>query len=514
MPKGNIALKHYSYISLFGVNSLDEFKYSIFENSVKSSDIGLEPSLETMRSNTTAVAKRLGMKSLGFIQQMPWFKNHIGGLGPVWFLSVKKTVICVDDIERRGDNLSIRDVLGLVSNLKEHKGCKIVLILNDEALERDKKDFDIYLEKVVDTSFKFAPSAQECARIALATDTKTNKLLAENCVTLGISNIRLIKKVERAVHRMQTMLKAFDEEVLKRVLRSLVLFGWSVYEPSRAPSLDYLKRRKPDLFGRNKNETIPANEAAWNALLDAYGFAMMDEFDQILLDGIRNGFFDPSLVEKHALELNNQIMAAKADSSVENGWRMFHDSFADNQEQVLEAVYQSSVNNIQHVTLLNLDGTVWLLKELGRADQAAEIIKRYIDSRGENRSSFDLDHFPFKEKISDPDVIQALNDKFATFKYEAEPAIILQSMVDTQGWNSEQINTLSTSSVDEYYNIFKRSQGQALRKIIDACLQFDRISNASPPMKEISKRAKEALKRISQESPINALRARKYGVNL
>src|ERR1700739_1746213 len=44
-----IALKRYSYVSLFGVNSLEEFKYSIFENSVKSSEIGTEPSLDTLQ---------------------------------------------------------------------------------------------------------------------------------------------------------------------------------------------------------------------------------------------------------------------------------------------------------------------------------------------------------------------------------------------------------------------------------------------------------------------------------
>lgn len=52
----NIALKRYSYVSLFGVNSLDELKYAIFENSVKSSDVGVELTLKTLRSNTTAAA--------------------------------------------------------------------------------------------------------------------------------------------------------------------------------------------------------------------------------------------------------------------------------------------------------------------------------------------------------------------------------------------------------------------------------------------------------------------------
>jgi hypothetical protein len=98
----SIALKRYSYISLFGVNLLDEFKYSVFENSVNCSDVGVEPSLETLQKNTAAAAERFGRKSLWFLQQIPLIKNYVGGLGPVWFLSVRDTIICVDDIQRRG----------------------------------------------------------------------------------------------------------------------------------------------------------------------------------------------------------------------------------------------------------------------------------------------------------------------------------------------------------------------------------------------------------------------------
>lgn len=241
--EGKIAAKRYSYVSLFGVDSLDELKYSIFENSVKSTEIGVEPSLETLRSNTAAAAERLGRKSLWFIQQNPFVKNYVGGLGPMWFLSIKETIICVDDIERRGKNLPAGEVLGLVSTLKEQKQCKVALILNEDALENDVEEFRKYREKVVDISLKFEPSPEECARIALAGDTKAVKLLAENCVMFGISNIRLIKRLERIVRGIEILLAEFDEQVLRQAVQSLTLLTWSVYEPGTAPSLDYLLKR-------------------------------------------------------------------------------------------------------------------------------------------------------------------------------------------------------------------------------------------------------------------------------
>lgn len=508
-----IALQRYSYISLFGVNSLDEFKYAIFENTIQSSEVGVEPSLKTLQTNTIAAMEGLGRKFVWFLQQLPWVRNHIGGLGPVWFLSVKNTIVCVDDIERRGKGLSVRDIMGLVSNLREHKGCKVLLILNDEALDEDKKDFDTYYEKVVDTSLKFAPTPQEAAGIALATETQTGMFLAKCCITLGISNIRLVKKIERSVSKIEPMLKAFDQQVLRNAMQSLTLFSWSVYEPRKAPSLEYLRKRTPaELYAANKNENIPENEASWNALLEAYGFTHTDEFDLMLLQGVCDGFFDPSLVQKHASELNDQIQAGALDNSFKQSWRLFHDSFADNQEVVLDAIYESFLKNVKNISSLDLNATVTLLKDLGRRDQAAEVIQLYVTIHADDRKVFDLENYPFTEKINDSDVIETFKEKFASYADERNPADILLSIA--HGWSTDDIKFLSRLSADEYYAIFKKREADDLHKIISGCLQFDRIDGASTPMREIAKRAKEALTRIGQESPINARRVMKYGIKV
>jgi hypothetical protein len=311
----SIALTRYSYVSLFGANSIDEFKYSVFENSVNAVDIGVEPSLETLQTNTLGAAQRFGRKSLWFLQQIPLVKNYVGGLGPVWFLSVRNAIICIDDIERRGSGLTVRDIMGLASNLKEHKGCKIVFILNDEALEADKKDFDTYYEKVVDSTLKFAPSPAECVAIALPGESEREKLLAKASVALGISNIRVIKKIERAVRRLEPLVEDYDSGVLQQAIHSMALFGWSLYEPGKAPSIDYVEKRNAAQYLIHDKKDIPDREAAWNALLDAYQFTNVDEFDLVLLSGIRDGYFDGNAVGERGADLDKKIRARKRDNS-------------------------------------------------------------------------------------------------------------------------------------------------------------------------------------------------------
>ena len=508
-----IGLKRYSYVSLFGVNSLDELKYSIFENSVDSTEIGIEPNLETLRSNTTAAAKRLGKKSVWFLEQLPIIKQYVGGLGPAWFLLVRNTIVCLDDIERHGKNLNVRDVLGLVSNLKEQRGCKTCLILNDEAME-EIREFRTYFEKVVDTALKFEPSAAESADIALQGATESLKILAGSCVALGISNIRLIKRIERLVQAIEPILKEFDEVVLKQTVQSLALLTWSMYEPNTAPSLDYLQKiRGADPFGIDKKKDVPPKEAAWNALLDSYGFSHMDELDLVLLDGVQKVFFDPSLVQKHARELDQQVKVSKLDNSFTEAWRKYHDSFDDNQEDVLDAMYQSFFRGVRYITPLNMSSTVGLFKVLGRSDQAAQMLKHYVESRADEHELFNIRNYPFAGDITDPDVISAFNEKYDSFKKDqTDPRAILFSIADTNSWNPEDITLLAAVPVDTYRRMLKGSKGHDLRKIIKACLQFDSIMNATPEMKEISKRTKNALQLIGQESAINARRVKVYGV--
>lgn len=76
----------------------------------------------------------------------------------------KKIIVCFDNIERRSDNLPLKEILGLVNLLKEEKECNVVMILNDDELKKqdsnsdnkkeDKQDakdwYQEYKEKVID----------------------------------------------------------------------------------------------------------------------------------------------------------------------------------------------------------------------------------------------------------------------------------------------------------------------------------------------------------------------------
>jgi hypothetical protein len=168
------------------------------------------------------------------------------------------------------------------------------------------------------------------------------------------------------------------------------------------------------------------------------------------------------------------------------------------------------MQNILYITPINLSGTVTLFKELGRSDQAKEMLDHYMVTRDEPRAFFDLEDDAFGSHVTDPDVRNAFKRKFDSLQEQRNIKSMLLSL--EEGWNDETLNALSTLPVEEYRKVLQLSEGSELRKILSGALQFDRIGNATAPMREISTRARKALRLIGEESAINRRRVQRFGI--
>ncbi len=133
---GILAKQEYAYVSLFGLNSLDELRYAIFENTVPAAKALTGPTPETFTDRV-----KEGLKHRR--KAASWFAPVLSaaGLGELGnavarsaFLLVRNQLICIDDMERVGDGLRPKDVLGMISFLREQRNCRVAILLNDEAM--------------------------------------------------------------------------------------------------------------------------------------------------------------------------------------------------------------------------------------------------------------------------------------------------------------------------------------------------------------------------------------------
>ena len=514
--KGRFSADRYAYVSLFGLGNLEELKAAIFQNTIRRSDIGRSADLETLDEMVRA-APGLWRKAGTLGRLFPGADKYLSTFEKVGFFWVKNQVICIDDLERRSKSLDVRDVLGLISHLKEQRGCKVVLLLNDERMQgEDGEEFEANLEKVADVTLRFEPTPAEAAAIGVDSSTTFGDKLRSNCEALGIVNIRTIKKIERLASRLLEELEGFDERVFHQALHTLTLLCFAKLQPGDAPTLDFIEGMNhfdaafAELAG---GEGPPPQHAQWQALLSSYEFSMMDELDTAVLGAVRQGHFDPDALREQAAGLQKRLKAADQDQSYQQAWDSYHGSFDDNADEVANALAEAVQKTPSAISPMNLSSTIGLLKELGRIDEIPELIAGYVLSRVDEKKDFwDLSRSAFGGEVRDPDVREAFAAKLATFNEGRDAAQVLMEIGHKRGWNPDEVTFLATLLPDDFFGIFKRLRGAELRRAIAGALMFRDIGNADEAMAIVTGNAVSALQRIGQESQINRRRVEQRGV--
>jgi len=208
LARTGLSTKRYAYVSLFGVNSLNDLKFLIFQQSVPNDLVDTAPTVSSFKENASGFTESFGRKWFRFFEKLPIVKGFGTEIHSLTFLSISNTLICIDDVERKGNDLSIKEILGVVSQLKEDKQCKVVILMNQSGLdEADKSYFKKYREKVVDEELAFRPTVQECVSIGLDESDDLDTRLAPLVLKLGITNIRILFRIKRLVRIVSAYLE-------------------------------------------------------------------------------------------------------------------------------------------------------------------------------------------------------------------------------------------------------------------------------------------------------------------
>jgi KAP family P-loop domain len=302
-----LSITRYSYVSLFGLNSLDDVKSALFENME-----WLDQDATSFAQQGKAGAKALAARAKKLSElagTLPWVGQALTKARSLYFSLIQNQIVCIDDLERRSKNLDLKDVLGLISFLREQRGCKVAIILNAEKLGDKKDDFDTLMEKVIEEKVIVAPTATESAAIALEgkNDALTSKINA-NSETLGIRNIRVIKQIERLVRRIDGLLIEFPQPIRDQAAHSVTLFGWSKYDGENSIKIEFLKVSSLErhLARRGENAPQPQEEASWESLLEKYKFGRSDDFDLSLMKYVDTMILDIDEIKSEARKLQEQ----------------------------------------------------------------------------------------------------------------------------------------------------------------------------------------------------------------
>ncbi|MFL9841169.1 hypothetical protein ABS767_09360 [Sphingomonas sp. ST-64] len=515
---GQLAMPGYSYVSLFGLNSLDDLRFAVFENTVDHEHAIAGADADTFQTLLTR-GIATGRKARPILEiVLPFFKGQ-GVAGAIYrsaFLLVRNQLVCLDDLERAGPGLAIRDVLGLSSFLKEERGCKVVLLLNDERLGGEAAEFADQIEKVADLTLLFAPTAAEAAAIALREDDELSRLLRVRSVSLGITNIRVIVKTARLARRLAELLDGRDVSVVDQAVTTLVLASWSVQQPSAAPPLSFVREYNSVAYLMRLQDRQPdADEQRWQEAIGDYPFAHADDLDRVVIEGAAAGYFHEELLAAAAAEAQERHRHNQRGGEFSRVWQdMYHGSLVTGDDDFLDALRDAGTAEAQWISPLNINSAIRLLRENNRGSEADTLVRHYVAAHDRERPEFfDIGshHFTRDDQLDDG-LRDAFAERAARHLDAREPMDVLRALGTRRGWDRADILVMARCSEDDFERMFESLTGEVMKPAIQTLLQMGR--SGEQVSAGITEAATAALRRIAAKSPLRARRIAALGISL
>lgn len=508
------SVRKYSYVSMFGLSTLDDVKSAIFHAATTWD-------FEQRGWYQKAIDPRwwwFAIKRAGSWCAGTFSVSYIGNLSRAYsslaFASVRDRLICLDDIERRGGDLRLLDVMGLVSSLKEQKGCKIVVILNENALsEDDAKVWRANAEKVFLRELRYQPEAGDCVELVFR-DTMTDRLefwCSRHLVELGISNIRIIERVRYFADWIRETVKGvrIREATHQRLAKALVMLVYArTGEGEGAPSFDYFcGRRMADLvFLSKEKDTRTPEQMSWDGLLSSYGFFLDDELDEVLRLLVANGYGDAERLRMAVQATNLSDEEQRRYDAYFAAWETYHGTLSDNREEVVEQFRTTFFAAVNQISVNNLDATVGLLREIGEASLADEMIEAWVKAHEENAIAvFDPRVIHQLGRLRDSALVQRVQQAYEEKRRLPEVEDALSHIGEHSSWNPEHIQAIAYADNDDLVQVLRGKDPGHLLRGVKACLDLSGgLSGA--PYEKASHNLKRALAQIAKESELCYIR--------
>ena len=520
-------LTRYSYVSLFGLNSLDELKQAIFESNEEllvqqetiAEGAGIAGKTKRFFSRNTPKVKKTGALLANSTDiSGGWISGSLGNAYRAFsFFRVRDMLVCLDDIERRGDGLRLLDVLGLISLLWEQRGCRVLIIMNNKSFSPDDEQvWEKNKEKVFQSEITFSPSTEECVEIIFrgAQQSMLRSEAKRSLIDLKVTNIRIVERVRSFVEQIEVVTRklAVSKETQATIARCLVL---AVYCHSGrgegAPPLDYAIKYNAlnAMFSSKEKQEKSEEQQFWDEELRSYRFDIADDIDREVVRAVRRGYLDNSSLVSAIEAADASVDSRNLKDNYSNAWRMWHDWFSDNRDSVVNAFRESFPAAAGEISSINADGTIRLMREIGENTLADEFVRVWIDARRSDRieelSIKSLNHF---EKITDEALIQGAASAYLHEKILLPLSQAMSRLGKHEGHSHEVAEAIASIDANELFDYLISNPGEETQAAISACLNLGG-DHRNKNYHLAANKAKEAIRLIAAISPFNDLRMRK-----
>ncbi len=529
ISENNLQQIAYSYISLFGKSSLSEVKNSLFHSATPiSTDSEIEKSFDEEFTKTSKLldkvpwAKETINKAQKHASWLSWFSknsHHVPFLGKftniissLEYSLVNNYVICFDDLERKGESLSVREIMGLIDELALRKNCTVVLIFNEDSLDKetDKKEFQSYREKVVDIELLHNPSFLDNIKHAFPSEYIQLPLLIDVVGELNIKNIRVLNKIKWLINDLQGNFEGTHEEILQEFIVHAVLLAWGYYVRDEDMSFDFLKTQLNESswmsFLSDKDEEKSPSELRYRGIASNLKLSP-SEFDKHIIFYLEHGYIEDNALSEIIEGLSENIKANQVGTRLEEAWSIYSSSFSDNLDDFIAAIKNVIEEDIKWLSLPDFSSAINVVEEFDV--DVDEYINTYTSIHEDTLKDIDTRDSWAMERVKSQslrDIIEKLHEENKTFNIDD----VAEKIAVNKGWNEEDIDFLASLTKQDFYDWMKSEPENLTKKARSGLLTFRRMGTSDPNDKskyeKITENVIGALKDIASENEFNRRR--------
>lgn len=506
--------KQIAYVSLFGINSLNDIRTSILlqVSPTKKKLSWVDKKIITPLKNVKSSLKLDNLSlSLGF-----------DALGSIFTLltsgDFENVIVCFDDFERISSNVNLKDVLGLISELKEQKKCKVVMILNEKELGKltdiEKKPyseiFSLYKEKIIDYDFVFEPTLEENIKIATEKSGLRFKqeTILKNLQNSNIKNIRVLEQIFRKLKKFEFIIdNSYNDNVIDEFLNTtLAILGFILKDGKKVD--DYLKEKsKHNVIEMSDEEFKNLNLAEFRKSI----FVSNDEIiEMVILNYLKNEEIDNKVLINILDEKNEHTNWYEIGKEISNKWYKVPRDFTYSRKDFAKEMNQIFEDNKENIhNIVNFEQLFVYLEfikkipfEINKNTEEL-MIKNYID-KYVKYDSFDNEIEKFVNKN-----YQSLN---SYLKEKRDKKLIEDITLDKV--NSTLIKVKKSSGKEDRYILNELSSEKYKSFILESSDFSENISsflisrNNDNDFKQAIINIKEALNKLKNENEEYAFKVR------
>lgn len=515
----SICRKKYCYVTLFGINNLADLKRTLFERSIPSEDAHKPNTDQAFNVDSLKTFWKTNpiRKSAGVLSGVsnPW----TGSLGDQWssvaYSMLRDHLICIDDLERRGNGLSLKDVLGVVSQLATEKNCSVAIIANIEQLDdNDKNVWSEQREKVVDRTITYAPEANAALQTLFGQPNNSHMSRALSVLEdVGCSNLRIASRVisnlNMVIERGRDDLHQGAKESIAKSIS--VLTYCHEGRADGAPSIEraLAHGRWSGVSAALGKDDRSEQQKSWDDLLEKIQF-YPEPIDSELSNFVVNGYL-PSTYEESLLQLARKFEAGDIERAYSEAWEAFHGAYGGELETFAERFYKASLAATPFESAMNIDSSICLLRDLGKAPWAEDCGRAWIEHRrpigGNQFHMRDVELFrPLRDEWFRDEILKAQENAKQGMTLSTAFAHIATRMGD----QAAAVETIAAATKEELMDWLRSTTGNDLRSAVRGVMDGYPVEKSGIA----SLRLQEALKAIALDNPLDRIRVSRIGIDV